>query len=127
MLISQIRMTSATIVEPTGESDTPVKFTAGLLLGITLDAEISNLSDVSNVRIQVKYPDQQVHLICPRVNDFRESGEDLVRLFTVIRLSHQVIVVLHYLYDRLFNLFYNIGLDRTMPSLHLCGVGSFRT
>lgn len=46
-------MITAVIVEPTGESDTPVKFTAGLLLGISLDAEISNLVDVSNIRVQV--------------------------------------------------------------------------
>lgn len=46
-------MIKAVIVEPTGESDTPIKFTAGLLLGISLDVEIYNLSDVSNVRVQV--------------------------------------------------------------------------
>lgn len=52
-IVFQIKMTTATIMEPTGESDTPVKFTAGLLLGINFDAEIYNLEDVANVRIQV--------------------------------------------------------------------------
>jgi integrator complex subunit 4 len=83
-------MITAVIVEPTGESDTPIKFTAGLLLGISLDAEIYNLTDVSNIRVQVKYPDQQVHLICPRKNDFRSSGVDQIRLLTTIRISHHV-------------------------------------
>lgn len=46
-------MASAAIIEPTGESDTALKFTAGLLLGIPLDAEIYNLEDTSNVRIKV--------------------------------------------------------------------------
>lgn len=47
-------MASATIIEPTGESDTALKFTAGLLLGIPLDAEIHNLEDTSHVRIMVR-------------------------------------------------------------------------
>jgi hypothetical protein len=47
-------LASAVIVEPTGESDSPLKFTAGLLLGITLDAEISNVADTSLIRIQVR-------------------------------------------------------------------------
>lgn len=47
-------MVTATIIEPTGESDTALKFTAGLLLGIPLDAEIHNLEDTSHVRIMVK-------------------------------------------------------------------------
>lgn len=52
-MILQIKMASATIIEPTGESDTALKFTAGLLLGIPLDAEINNLEDTTHVRIMV--------------------------------------------------------------------------
>ena len=46
-------MATATIIEPTGESDTPLKFTAGLLLGIPFDCELKDLTDVTNIRIRV--------------------------------------------------------------------------
>jgi hypothetical protein len=46
-------MTSATINEPTGKSDTPLKFTAGLILGLQFDAIIENVSDIKNIRIKV--------------------------------------------------------------------------
>ncbi len=49
----KLRMTSATINEPTGKSDTPLKFTAGLILGIQFDAIIENVSDIKNIRIKV--------------------------------------------------------------------------
>ena len=90
-------MTSATIIEPTGESDNPMKFTAGLLLGIDLDCEIQNLVDTANVRVRVKYPDQQVHLICPRLSNFRSVTPDETRLLTPINVSHQVSRTLHLL------------------------------
>ncbi len=122
--ISQIKMASATIIEPTGESDTALKFTAGLLLGIPLDAEINNLEDTSHVRImvsrkldfilvfslklwrmmsfqcifQINYPDQQVHLICPRASDFRPDSSGNVRLLTTVLISHQVCLFLILIY-----------------------------
>jgi len=46
-------MASAAIIEPTGESDTPLKFTAGLILGIPIDCELHDLEDMRHVRIQV--------------------------------------------------------------------------
>jgi len=49
----KLRMTSATINEPTGKSDTPLKFTAGLILGLQFDAVIENVSDIRNIRIKV--------------------------------------------------------------------------
>jgi hypothetical protein len=49
----KLRMTSATINEPTGKSDTPLKFTAGLILGLQFDAIIENVSDIKNIRIKV--------------------------------------------------------------------------
>ena len=49
----RLRMTCATINEPTGKSDTPLKFTAGLILGLTLDAVIDNVADIKYIRIKV--------------------------------------------------------------------------
>ena len=53
-LMSSIYQAKATIYEPTGESDTPLKFTAGLLLGVNFDAELENIEDLKNVRIKVR-------------------------------------------------------------------------
>jgi len=66
-----------------------LKFTAGLLLGIPVDAELHNLADTSHVRIMINYPDQQVHLVCPRASDFRFDSNGEARLLTTISVSHQ--------------------------------------
>lgn len=85
---SLVKMARASIVEPTGDSDTPLKFTAGLLLGIPFDCELKDVTNLSSVRIRVKYPDQQVHLIRPRSSDFRNNSSDETRLLTTINVSH---------------------------------------
>ena len=46
-------MCSATVIEPTGDSDTPLEFTTGLLLGIQFDCLLQNLTDRNHVRIRV--------------------------------------------------------------------------
>ncbi|GAB6020124.1 hypothetical protein CHUAL_002853 [Chamberlinius hualienensis] len=89
-LISQIHQAKATIYEPTGESDTPLKFTSGLVLGVNLDAEIENVEDLKTVRIKVKYPDQQTQLILIRLSDFRPIEERRCRLMTTALLSHNL-------------------------------------
>lgn len=57
---------SAEILEPTGESDNPLKFLAGFVLGIPLDAEINGLARPEYLRVRVKYPDQQTQLSIPQ-------------------------------------------------------------
>lgn len=88
--LERIRQTRATIYEPAGETDLPQKFTAGLVLGVTLDAEIENVQEVKNVRVKVKYPDKQVQLILPRLADFRQLEDLKYRLYTTVLLSHGV-------------------------------------
>ena len=51
----RLRMTCATIHEPTGKSDSPHKFTAGLILGLPFDAVIENVTDIRNIRIKVNF------------------------------------------------------------------------
>lgn len=89
-LSSKIQQAKATIHDPTGESDNPVKFTAGLVIGVHLDAELEHVSNLKVVRIQVKYPDQQVHLILPRMTDFREISPNHHRIITTVLLSHSI-------------------------------------
>lgn len=63
-------------------SDNIVKVTAGLIAAIPIFAEIDNLreSQRQNLRMRIKYPDQNVHLVVPRMRDLKrvtsESAEE---------------------------------------------------
>nr|CAD7263757.1 unnamed protein product [Timema shepardi] len=90
-LIAQyIRSSMAVISEPTGDLETALKFTAGLVLGVHCDALLHNIQDISTLRIKVKYPDQQTHLLVPRPTDLRPLEPPDHRLLTTILLSHHV-------------------------------------
>ena len=56
---SHVRQASAVLTEPDGRSDNPLCFTAGLTLGINIDASLENIAEPGNVRVQVifVYPD----------------------------------------------------------------------
>uniref|UniRef100_A0A8C4QSU2 Integrator complex subunit 4 n=1 Tax=Eptatretus burgeri TaxID=7764 RepID=A0A8C4QSU2_EPTBU len=85
----EAKRASAEIIEPTGESDNPLKFTAGLVLGLDLDASIHHVSEPHlRVRVQVVYPDGQSQIIHPRAADFRNPSPGLHRLITQVYLSH---------------------------------------
>lgn len=59
-------MSSAAILEPTGQTDTTLKFTARLIMSIPFEAELRNLSNPERLRLKVKYPDQKTQIILPR-------------------------------------------------------------
>lgn len=56
--------------------------TAGLIAAIPFFAEINNLRESQRVdlRMRIKYPDQNVHLMVPRMRDLKrivtENGEE---------------------------------------------------
>lgn len=88
-------MCKATILQPSGENDSALKFTAGLIVSVPFEAELLSLKDRSALRIKVKYPDQQIQMTVPRVADLRALDMDLderfnLRLLTQVLLSHQV-------------------------------------
>uniref|UniRef100_A0A8C1GQW9 Integrator complex subunit 4 n=1 Tax=Cyprinus carpio TaxID=7962 RepID=A0A8C1GQW9_CYPCA len=88
-LPEQIHRASATIIEPTGESDNPLKFTSGLVVALDIDATLEHVQDPqTTVRVQVLYPDGQSHIIHPKPGDFRTPGPGRVRLITQVYLSH---------------------------------------
>lgn len=66
-------MCYAAINSPVGGPDTTYKFTAGLVMSIPLDAEISHLHSTKPLRLRLRYPDQQTHLIVPRVDHLRPN------------------------------------------------------
>uniref|UniRef100_A0A671R5L0 Integrator complex subunit 4 n=1 Tax=Sinocyclocheilus anshuiensis TaxID=1608454 RepID=A0A671R5L0_9TELE len=88
-LPEQIHRASATIIEPTGESDNPLKFTSGLVVALDIDATLEHVQDPqTTVKVQVLYPDGQSHIIHPKPGDFRTPGPGRVRLITQVYLSH---------------------------------------
>uniref|UniRef100_A0A672ZZB1 Integrator complex subunit 4 n=1 Tax=Sphaeramia orbicularis TaxID=375764 RepID=A0A672ZZB1_9TELE len=88
-LPEQIHRATATIIEPTGESDNPLRFTSGLVVALDIDATLEHVQDPQNtVKVQVLYPDGQSHVIHPKPGDFRKPGADRHRLITQVYLSH---------------------------------------
>ncbi|KAL9696900.1 hypothetical protein quinque_000341 [Culex quinquefasciatus] len=98
---TNIKMCKAHILEPSessGSTDNVVKVTAGLIASVPFVAELENLqeSQRQNLRLKIKYPDQNVHVIVPRRRDLKkimtEQGESEShwRLRTTVLLSHGV-------------------------------------
>uniref|UniRef100_A0A7G3B2J9 Integrator complex subunit 4 n=1 Tax=Lutzomyia longipalpis TaxID=7200 RepID=A0A7G3B2J9_LUTLO len=95
-----IRMCTARILEPCNVAsvENQIKVTAGLIAAVPLVADIENLQDYQrqDLRIRIKYPDQNIHTVVPRLRDVKriltESGEEVNnwRLRTTILLSHGV-------------------------------------
>ena len=97
---------SCEIVEPTGESDNPLKFLAGFVLGVPIEAEIQGLVHSQYLRVRVRYPDQQTHLSIPEESHLKiitspfiadaqitaasECSSHEHRLRTTVLVSHQV-------------------------------------
>uniref|UniRef100_A0A4W4HIQ0 Integrator complex subunit 4 n=1 Tax=Electrophorus electricus TaxID=8005 RepID=A0A4W4HIQ0_ELEEL len=90
-LPEQIHRALATIIEPTGESDNPLRFTSGLVVALDIDATLEHVQEpqtVVKVQVWVLYPDGQSHIIHPKPGDFRTPGPGRVRLITQVYLSH---------------------------------------
>ncbi|XP_038144418.1 integrator complex subunit 4 [Cyprinodon tularosa] len=88
-LPEQIHRASATIIEPTGESDNPLRFTTGLVVALDIDATLEHVQEPQDkVKVQVLYPDGQSHVIHPKPADFRKPGLNRHRLITQVYLSH---------------------------------------
>nr|XP_023015747.1 integrator complex subunit 4 [Leptinotarsa decemlineata] len=95
-----ICMSSAVILEPSGHTDTSLKFTAGLIMSVPFEAELRYLMDPSRIRLKIKYPDQKTQVILPRpahlkplYYDSAEKDSHIghnMRLLTSVLVSHQV-------------------------------------
>jgi len=88
-----LRMSHAVINEPRNQTDAPIKFTAGLILTIKLDAFIYNVKNVKNIRLKIHFADQQTNLVLPPSEHFRllESDDpetNNYRLNTKVYISH---------------------------------------
>ncbi|XP_026328052.1 integrator complex subunit 4 [Hyposmocoma kahamanoa] len=94
----KIRMCTASIVEPASDNDTVVRFSAGLVAGVALEAEILRVREPSALRVRVAYPDRRVHALLPPRDHLRpldhhytnDDGTQNVRLLTKVLISHGV-------------------------------------
>ncbi|XP_053166806.1 integrator complex subunit 4 isoform X3 [Hemicordylus capensis] len=88
-LPEKIHRATATIIEPAGESDNPLRFTSGLVVALDVDATLEHVQDPQGtVKVQVLYPDGQAQVIHPKPSDFRNPGPGRHRLITQVYLSH---------------------------------------
>ena len=88
-----VKRRHAVIFDPAGLNETPLKYTAGMVLAISVDAEVSNVADcLPMVRLAIKTPDQKVQLVTPKPTHFfspRGDGSAGHRLLTDALMSHQ--------------------------------------
>merc|ERR1719245_3007814 len=63
---------------------------AGLVLGISMDCHVDNITDTSLLRICIFTGDQQHHLSIPRRGDMVQQNENSFRLITTALMSHHV-------------------------------------
>jgi hypothetical protein len=89
-LSNQLQKVKAVITQPTGGSEVAVKFSAGLTTAVSLVARLYNLRDMTRLRIQVTYPNQQTQLIVPAPGDVRQLSDLQHKLNTRVILSHSV-------------------------------------
>ena len=85
-----IRMSHATIYEPSGNNETPLKYTAGMILAVPVDCELFNVKNHHQVRIAILTPDQKIMLVSPKSTDFIIKSDGTKRLLTNALVSHQV-------------------------------------
>ena len=89
--ISKVAMSKAIVYEPVGGNDTPLKYTAGLVLAVPVDCDLINVRDISLVRVAIRTPDQKTTLVTPKSSDFYEKEESgSYRLRTNALMSHNV-------------------------------------
>ncbi|XP_049887123.1 integrator complex subunit 4 isoform X2 [Pectinophora gossypiella] len=94
----KIRMCTATIIEPASDNDTVVRFSAGLVAGVALEAEVCRVRDPAMLRVRVLYPDSRDHALVPPRDHLRpldhhntnDDGTQNVRLLTKVLISHGV-------------------------------------
>ncbi|CAH0406105.1 unnamed protein product [Chilo suppressalis] len=93
-----IRMCTASIIEPASDNDTVLRFCAGLVTSVALEAEVCRVREPNAIRVRVAYPDRRVHALRPPRDHLRpldhhhinEDGTQNVRLLTKVLISHGV-------------------------------------
>ncbi len=87
---SNIKMARVDVYEPQGNNETPLKYTAGMILAVPVDCELRHVNDTSLVRIAIHTPDQKIVLVTPKASDFIPKSDGTTRLLANALMSHQV-------------------------------------
>ncbi|KAH9638934.1 hypothetical protein HF086_005015 [Spodoptera exigua] len=86
------------VYKPAADNDTVVRFSAGLVAGVALEAEVLRVRCPGQIRVRVAYPDTRVHALVPHKDHLRpldhqntnDDGTQNVRLLTKVLISHGV-------------------------------------
>ena len=68
-LDNQLQRASADILEPSGVSEHPLKFMAGLTVAVTLVAQINEVENIQDVRIKVWMRKKEIQVLQRRKSD----------------------------------------------------------
>ncbi len=74
--LPNVSMASAVIYEPAGMNETPLKYTAGMVLAVPVDAELSSVHDPSSIRLAIRTADQKVQLVTPKPSQFLPKEDE---------------------------------------------------
>lgn len=88
-LHSSLSQASAVLNEPREGSDNPLCFSAGLTLGVNVEAILENVPDATKVKVQVVFPDLRCHWFIPKRDDIHVLSPTKQRLATTVILSHK--------------------------------------
>ncbi|KAH7729106.1 integrator complex subunit 4 [Aphelenchoides avenae] len=85
------KITMKSVLDPSkdAQSETTVRFVAGLPTGVKLNCMLYNLSeaDLSKLRVRVEYPDETVVFFRPRSSDVVTLSDTLARLSSTVLVS----------------------------------------
>lgn len=85
-----VRKVTAIMHEPTGSSDNPVRFTAGLTVTIPVHATLENVKNPGSIRLKIHYPDQKSYLITPQKSHFTKLSPLHHKLVSQVIISHSL-------------------------------------
>lgn len=74
-------MCTASILEPPADNDTVVRFSAGLVAGVALEAEVLRVRNPQALRVRVAYPDTRIHALVPPKDHLRPLDHHNTSMF----------------------------------------------
>jgi len=87
-LHAQVHQATAVITKPDAiNNDNVQSMTAGLTSAIRLEARLEHVYHVDRVRVEVRYPDERVSWIAPRISDIRRQSTSYHHLTTDVLLT----------------------------------------
>lgn len=85
----QLHRASANIIEPTGESDNPLRFTSGLVVALDIDATLEHVQDPQGtVKVQVSSRLTQMPTrLCLRGGLHKDANTSKLQIIVLLTVS----------------------------------------